>query len=85
MVPLRSGYLPLPNVTIRPDQESNRSDVTEDEDASTKQNISSEVDYLSQGETILVDSKLLSTTLSLEPDRWQEGAARIEMQHRKEV
>ena len=45
-----------------------------------KPSISSEVDYVSQGETVLVDPKVVSRTVSLEPDRWQEGVVQVDVQ-----
>jgi len=87
LIPLREGYLPFPNVDIRPAPVAKvikpGSAGTEDDTARAKQPaITCETDYKNAGETIRVISDALKTTVSLDASGPQGGAWLLESERR---
>ena len=87
LIPLREGFLPFPNVEIKPApfvKVHRPGHAGSDEDTRVKQtDITSETDFKNAGETIRVISNSFKTTVSLDASGPQGGAWLLESERRE--
>jgi hypothetical protein len=87
LIPLREGFLPFPNVEIKPApfvKVHKQGPPGSDEDSRAKQtNITCETDFKNAGETIRVISDSRRTTVSLDASGPQGGAWLLESERRE--
>jgi hypothetical protein len=87
LIPLREGFLPFPNVEIKPApfvKGHRQGNTVPEEDTRTKQtDITCETDFKNAGETIRVISNSRKTTVSLDASGPQGGAWLLESERRE--
>ncbi|KAH7364175.1 TMEM1 family protein-like protein [Rhexocercosporidium sp. MPI-PUGE-AT-0058] len=82
LIPLREGFLPFPNVDIRPAPRLHSPGEGSGSPAKKPEVVSCETDYKNAGETIRVITNALKTTVSLDASGPQGGAWLLESERR---
>jgi hypothetical protein len=86
LIPLREGFLPFPNVEIKPApfaKVHQPGNIAPDEDRANQTGITCETDFKNAGESIRVISNSRKTTVSLDASGPQGGAWLLESERRE--